>query len=258
MHVSSGTLVLTFINAAAELSAVQLLEQEMAKAVAAFNVAQIERLLQDLVSQSPYLAENISERQLSQLVQYVQMLHQWNQAFNLSAIREPEQMLTKHILDSLVVARAFEGYARVLDVGTGAGLPGIPLAIFFAEQEPSKKFYLLDSLGKRIQFLKHVKVTLGLKNVEIIQSRVEDFQVAGEEKFDAITSRAFTALDNMTVVCEHLLAEQGRYLLLKGKLLHQELESMPARFELEREEQFFVPGLQDHERYLVTIQRTPV
>lgn len=227
----------------------------MAKSTATFDVKQMEVLLIDLVSQVAYLAENMSQRQITRLVQYVQMLHQWNQAFNLSAIREPEQMLTKHILDSLVVARSFEGYRRVLDVGTGAGLPGIPLAIFFAELEPGKKFYLLDSLGKRIQFLKHVVVTLGLTNVEIIQSRVELFYVEPEEQFDVITSRAFTALDNMTKVCEHLLAPQGRYLLLKGKLLYQELESLPAQFVYAGEERFFVPGLQDHERYLVSIKR---
>ncbi len=110
----------------------------------------------------------LSEHQLQQLVQYVQLLDKWNGAYNLTSVRDPAEMLVKHIMDSLVVAPFIHGQ-RIIDVGTGPGLPGIPLAICF----PDKDFILLDSLGKRIRFLNQVKLQLGLKNVTPLQSRVE-------------------------------------------------------------------------------------
>ena len=124
--------------------------------------------LKQLVAQTSL---QLSEHQLQQLVQYVQLLDKWNSAYNLTSVRDPMEMLVKHIMDSLAVAPFIKGQ-RVIDVGTGPGLPGIPLAICF----PDKEFTLLDSLGKRIRFLNQVKLQLGLKNVTPLQSRVEDHQ----------------------------------------------------------------------------------
>ncbi|MDW3155937.1 16S rRNA (guanine(527)-N(7))-methyltransferase RsmG, partial [Vibrio sp. 779(2023)] len=120
---------------------------------------------------------DVSEKQREQLVGYVELLDKWNKAYNLTSVRDPLEMLVKHILDSIVVGTHLQG-ERFIDVGTGPGLPGIPLAIM----HPEKTFFLLDSLGKRIRFIKQVVHTLGLKNVTPIQSRVEEFQP--EEKFD--------------------------------------------------------------------------
>ncbi|MCA2491442.1 MULTISPECIES: 16S rRNA (guanine(527)-N(7))-methyltransferase RsmG, partial [Vibrio] len=124
----------------------------------------------------------VSEQQREQLVGYVELLDKWNKAYNLTSVRDPLDMLVKHILDSIVVSAHLPG-ERFIDVGTGPGLPGIPLAIM----NPEKTFFLLDSLGKRIRFIKQVVHTLGLKNVTPIQSRVEEFQP--EEKFDGVLSR---------------------------------------------------------------------
>ena len=118
--------------------------------------------LKKLVAQTSLV---LSEHQLQQLVAYVQLLDKWNSAYNLTSVRDPEEMLVKHIMDSLVVAPFVTG-KRIIDVGTGPGLPGIPLAIAL----PDKQFYLLDSLGKRIRFLNHVKLQLKLQNFEAIQS----------------------------------------------------------------------------------------
>ncbi|MDW1918159.1 16S rRNA (guanine(527)-N(7))-methyltransferase RsmG, partial [Vibrio sp. Vb0349] len=125
---------------------------------------------------------DVSEKQREQLVGYVELLDKWNKAYNIKTVRETREMLGKHILDSIVVGTHLQG-ERFIDVGTGPGLPGIPLAIM----HPEKTFFLLDSLGKRIRFIKQVVHTLGLKNVTPIQSRVEEFQP--EEKFDGVLSR---------------------------------------------------------------------
>lgn len=129
-------------------------------------------------------AGDFSEEQLEKFVQYVYLLNKWNKAYNLTAVRDPEEMLVKHILDSLAVGKFLEG-DRFIDVGTGPGLPGIPLAIMF----PEKHFVLLDSLGKRIQFLRTVLRELGLTNVTLVLGRVEDYY--DEEGFDGVLSRAF-------------------------------------------------------------------
>lgn len=224
----------------------------MSKKILTFPHEKVTQLLDLLLSKDAFLDARLDQDQRQQLVTYLELLHKWNQAYNLSAIKEPEKMVVYHLMDSLATAPYFSDYEKVLDVGTGAGLPGIPLAIFFAKAEPQKKFYLLDSLGKRIQFLRQVVRQLGLTNVEVIYSRVEDYDA---EQFPAITSRAFTALDNMTLVCEHLLAPNGLYLLLKAKLANEELKTMPETFTLVDNIELDVPGLSDSERYLVKISR---
>ncbi|RIY33601.1 16S rRNA (guanine(527)-N(7))-methyltransferase RsmG [Psittacicella gerlachiana] len=217
-----------------------------------FPKAQLEQVFTKLLQSNSYLSSRVDSQMCNLLLDYLELMHKWNRAYNLTAIKDPEQMLIKHIFDSLAVAPYFSQYHKVLDVGTGAGLPGIPLAIFFAKENPQMHFTLLDSLGKRIQFLRHVVLTLNLKNVTIIHSPVENYQ---EEQFDCITSRAFTALDRMTLVCSHLLSPQGNYVLLKGAKTEEELQTLPQEFALVDIHEVKVPGIEDNERFVVTIKR---
>lgn len=190
-------------------------------------------------------AISLSDQQISQLVGYVALLHKWNKAYNLTSVRDPEQMLVRHILDSIVVEPHLLG-ERFIDVGTGPGLPGVPLAIV----RPDAHFTLLDSLGKRIRFLKQVQHELQLSNITPVQSRVEDF--SAEPAFDGVISRAFASLHDMLNWCHHLPARQGRFYALKGVIPEDEIANLPEAFTLDRVEKLSVPQL-DGERHLVII-----
>ncbi|EES7443226.1 16S rRNA (guanine(527)-N(7))-methyltransferase RsmG, partial [Shigella sonnei] len=146
---------------------------------------------------------SLTDHQKNQLIAYVNMLHKWNKAYNLTSVRDPNEMLVRHILDSIVVAPYLQG-ERFIDVGTGPGLPGIPLSIV----RPEAHFTLLDSLGKRVRFLRQVQHELKLENIEPVQSRVEEFP--SEPPFDGVISRAFASLNDMVSWCHHLPGEQGR------------------------------------------------
>jgi 16S rRNA (guanine527-N7)-methyltransferase len=186
--------------------------------------------------------------QKTQLIDYVMLLHQWNKAYNLTSVREPEQMLIRHIMDSAVISKYLGEGARYIDVGSGPGLPGMVLAIL----NPDKEFYLLDSLGKRIRFQVHVVTQLGLKNVYPVQSRVEDF--LPEKKFDAVLSRAFASLKDMLLWCRHLTKDHGKFLALKGKLVQEEIKNLPIDFELKMVHSLQIPAL-DEERHLLEIEK---
>jgi len=188
---------------------------------------------------------SLSDQQKQQLVAYVGLLDKWNKAYNLTSVRDPQQMLVRHILDSIVVAPHLEG-ARFIDVGTGPGLPGIPLAIVM----PDAHFTLLDSLGKRVRFLRQVQHELGLTNIEPVQSRVEAFP--SEPPFDGVISRAFASLEDMVNWCHHLPAKNGRFYALKGVRPDDEITSLPAGYSLDRVISLQVPQL-DGERHLVII-----
>ncbi|TWD36727.1 16S rRNA (guanine(527)-N(7))-methyltransferase RsmG [Pantoea sp. SJZ147] len=188
---------------------------------------------------------SLSDQQKQQLVAYVGLLDKWNKAYNLTSVRDPQQMLIRHILDSIVVAPHLEG-ARFIDVGTGPGLPGIPLAIVM----PDAHFTLLDSLGKRVRFLRQVQHELGLTNIEPVQSRVEAFP--SEPPFDGVISRAFASLEDMVNWCHHLPAKNGRFYALKGVRPDDEITSLPAGYSLDRVISLQVPQL-DGERHLVII-----
>ncbi len=192
----------------------------------------------------------LSEHQLQQLVQYVQLLDKWNGAYNLTSVRDPAEMLVKHIMDSLVVAPFIHGQ-RIIDVGTGPGLPGIPLAICF----PDKDFTLLDSLGKRIRFLNQVKLQLGLKNVTPLQSRVEDHQP--QPGYDVVLSRAFASLSDMIGWCAHLPATDGQFLAMKGAQAQEEIAALPDFVKVVANETLQVPELAG-QRFLVIVQKVPV
>lgn len=190
---------------------------------------------------------SLSDQQKEQLVAYVGLLDKWNKAYNLTSVRDPQQMLVRHILDSIVVAPHLKG-ERFIDVGTGPGLPGIPLAIVL----PQAHFTLLDSLGKRVRFLRQVQHELGLPNITPVQSRVEAFP--SEPPFDGVISRAFASLQDMVNWCHHLPSAQGQFYALKGVRPDDEIASLPADFRLVSVEALQVPEL-DGERHLVIIGR---
>lgn len=191
---------------------------------------------------------SLSDQQKNQLVGYVEMLHKWNKAYNLTSVRDPEQMLIRHIMDSIVVEPHLQG-SRFIDVGTGPGLPGVPLAIV----RPDAHFTLLDSLGKRIRFLKQVQHELKLVNIEPVQSRVEDFPA--EPPFDGVISRAFASLNDMLNWCHHLPGEKGQFYALKGLVPDDELATLPAGFAVDRVVKLAVPQLEG-ERHLIVVNVT--
>ncbi|MDN7127966.1 16S rRNA (guanine(527)-N(7))-methyltransferase RsmG [Pseudidiomarina sp. 1APR75-33.1] len=187
----------------------------------------------------------IPASQQQQLVRLVELLAKWNKAYNLTSVRDPEQMLSRHIVDSLVVLPFLSGH-RFIDVGTGPGLPGLPLAIV----QPEKEFVLLDSLGKRIRFIRQVCHELGINNVNAVQSRVENYDP--ETKFDGVISRAFASLNDMLNWCRHLPTADGQFYALKGVYPQAELDTLPAHYNVEKVVELKVPGV-DAERHLVII-----
>jgi 16S rRNA (guanine527-N7)-methyltransferase len=177
------------------------------------------------------------------LAQYLSLLIKWNKAYNLTAIRDPYEMMIKHLLDSLSFSAFIKG-PNILDFGTGAGLPGIPLAIM----HPEYQFVLLDSNGKKTRFLQAVKRELNLNNVEIIHSRAESYHP--EKRFDTLTCRAVSEIENLIRWTQHLLSEQGQWALMKGKSPETELIGITLPYEIIS---YPVYGL-DETRHCVRIQ----
>lgn len=188
----------------------------------------------------------LTDHQKSQLVAYVEMLHKWNKAYNLTSVRNPDEMLVRHILDSIVAAPHLQG-ERFIDVGTGPGLPGIPLAIVL----PDAHFTLLDSLGKRVRFLRQVQHELKLTNITPVQSRVEDFSAV--PPFDGVISRAFASLTDMVSWCHHLPRPDGRFYALKGLIPSDEIALLPIDLSVESVIELSVPHLEG-ERHLVVVK----
>lgn len=172
----------------------------------------------------------------SQLLDYLALLQKWNQVYNLTAIRDPEEMFVKHLLDSIVVAPYISGN-RIIDVGTGGGLPGIPLAILF----PSRQVDLLDSNSKKTRFLIQVKAQLGLKNVQVIHSRVEAYEPA--EKYDGVVSRAFASMADMVQWTRHLLVSDGNWWAMKSQKTPEEVAQCPEFVTINHIYELKVPGL---------------
>lgn len=189
----------------------------------------------------------VSEQQKDQLIELVNLLNKWNKAYNLTSVRDPQEMLVKHILDSLVVSPYLQG-DRFIDVGTGPGLPGLPLAII----NPDKQFVLLDSLGKRVSFIRNAVIKLRLTNVTPVLSRVEEYQP--EEKFDGVLSRAFASLKDMTEWCHHLLSSDGLFYALKGIYHQEEVQNLNDIFTVEKVVSLDVPTLVG-ERHLVLLTK---
>ncbi|MFV0575827.1 MAG: 16S rRNA (guanine(527)-N(7))-methyltransferase RsmG [Vibrio sp.] len=191
----------------------------------------------------------VSDHQRNQLVGYVVLLDKWNKAYNLTSVRNPMDMLVRHIMDSIVVSPYLQG-DRFIDVGTGPGLPGIPLAIM----NPSMQFTLLDSLGKRIRFIKQVLHELGIDNVEPVQSRVEEFQP--EVGFDGVISRAFASMLDMVSWCHHLpKPKSGVFLALKGQLPEDEMSQLPDTLMVSKVHELQVPELEGSRHLIVLGQK---
>ena len=180
------------------------------------------------------------------LLDYLALLERWNAAYNLTAIRDPAEMVTRHLLDSLAILPYVHGDS-LADLGTGPGLPGIPLAI----AAPGRQVLLVDSNGKKVRFLREAIRALKLEGVRAVHSRVE----AVEGRFDCITARAFATLADMLAWGGHLLAPDGTWLAMKGKVSDEELAGVPATFALRGVHALAVPGLGSAERHLVVLGR---
>ncbi len=203
-------------------------------------------LLQEGIAE---LGAPLTAPQVALLIEYLELLVKWNRAYNLTAVRDPAEMVIRHLLDSLAIAPCLTG-RRFIDVGTGAGLPGIPLAI----AQPDRTFDLLDSNGKKTRFLFQVKTALALDNMTVHQARVESFQPSG--LFDAVLSRAFASLGDMIDCCRHLLAPGGRFLAMKGQFPEAELAELSDSVELVASHRLDIPGLAE-ERHLLELVLRP-
>lgn len=188
------------------------------------------------------LAIDADDKLIAKCQQFLDLITHWNRVTNLTAITEPEEMVTRHLLDSFAVSPYIRG-KTLLDVGSGGGLPGIPLALI----HPDKAVTLLDANGKKTRFLTQVTIEMGLENVQVVQSRVEDF----EGQFDCIVARAFKSLTEFVKVTEHLMADNGSLLAMKGP---SEIQAQPHSGYDQRIHRLTIPGL-DAERYLVEMTR---
>lgn len=194
------------------------------------------------------LSLDLNEKQHEQLLDYLALLAKWNSVYNLTSVRDPMQMATLHLLDSLAAVSAFAGARNVLDVGAGGGLPGIVLAI----ARPDMQVSLIDTVHKKTAFLKQVKAELGLANATVYTAKVQEVQVPAP--FDVITSRAFADLSDFVNWSGQLLEAGGRFIALKGVAPPEERERLPAPWQITELRPIRVPGL-DAERHLVFIQK---
>ena len=192
---------------------------------------------------------NCSPQQLEKLLQYLELLQRWNKAFNLTAIRDPLQMVRLHLLDSLAINPYIQGLESIIDVGTGPGLPGIPLAIL----NPEINFTLLDSNGKKTRFLFQAINELKLNNACEVNHRVEAYKA--NQLFDAVISRAFSSISDMLNQCDHLVSDQGCFLAMKGKKPDSELSQMTKAYKVAEVNEVNVP-LISSERHLIKIIKT--
>lgn len=190
---------------------------------------------------------SLSERQQQRLLTFLALLNKWNRAYNLTAVRDEGEMVSRQLLDSLSIL-PWVTTEDLLDVGAGGGLPGIPLAIVLPEQ----RFTLLDSNGKKTRFLHQCVLELGLKNVDVIHGRAEDCKP--EQPFSQISSRAFSSLDTMVSWCDTLLANKGSFLAMKGQYPDDEVAALPAGWQVSSSHSLNVPGA-GGERHLLVVSR---
>jgi 16S rRNA (guanine527-N7)-methyltransferase len=190
----------------------------------------------------------LEDSQCAALLRLLDELDEWNQRMNLTAIRERSQQITKHLLDSLTVQPFLRG-TRVVDVGTGAGFPGLPLAIV----NPERHFTLLDATAKKLRFIDHVATLLGLSNVTTVHARAEGYRP--EQRFDSVLSRAIGPVERFVKWSGPLCVGGGRLFAMKGRYPHEELQTLPSGWKLAAVHRLNVPGL-DEERHLVEICRS--
>ncbi|MCQ4165928.1 16S rRNA (guanine(527)-N(7))-methyltransferase RsmG [Tahibacter harae] len=208
-------------------------------------MAERDRLRHRLDEGLAALGQDLPAALRERLIDYVELLARWNAAYNLTAVRDPGEMVHRHLLDSLAIAPHVSG-ATLADLGSGAGLPGIPLALV----APERQVTLVDSNGKKARFLREAVRTLKLANVRVIEGRVQD--VPGQ--FDCITARAFATLADMLNWAGGLLAEGGSWLAMKGRLQEEEIAALPAGFQIARILPLQVPG-SEGERHLIVVRR---
>lgn len=213
-----------------------------------------------LVSGVQQLNIHLDNEQLSLLMRFITLLQKWNQAYNLTAIEDTDEIISKHILDSLSVAEYLEG-ENIIDVGSGAGLPGIPLAILY----PQKQFTLLDSNAKKTRFIQQAAIDLGLKNVQALHLRVEDYSPTGHpaghptgqmmNNFSTLISRAFASSDKLFDSCKQLLKhldEDGRIIFMLGK--QKQLEALPNGYNVVDIQSIKIPRL-EAQRHIAIVQK---
>jgi 16S rRNA (guanine527-N7)-methyltransferase len=205
-----------------------------------------------LIAGAAQLGIELSERQSGQLIRLLDELDDWNQRMNLTAIRERRAQITKHLLDSLSVQPFLQG-ERVLDVGTGAGFPGLPLAIVNAGVNPDRRFTLLDSTAKKLKFIEHAAALLELPNVQTVHTRAENFRPP--ERFDIVVSRAVGPIEQFVKWAGHLCIGGGRLLAMKGREPAEEAAKLPSGWKVAAIHRLNVPAL-DEERHLVEICRS--
>ncbi|WP_256645829.1 16S rRNA (guanine(527)-N(7))-methyltransferase RsmG [Thermomonas paludicola] len=209
----------------------------------------------DLAPLRPELEAGLSQLSLdaalaAPLLDYLALLARWNATYNLTAIRDPREMLGKHLLDSLAMQPFVQGLGTLADLGTGPGLPGIPLAI----AAPALQVTLVESNGKKARFLREVVRRLKLTNVQVAESRIEAFQPG--TTFDAITARALATLPLILQLGGHLLGDGGRLLAMKGQVPDEEIAALPQGWRVIAVHSLHVPGLQA-DRHLVEVVRAP-
>lgn len=195
------------------------------------------------------LGMKLNDDQINQLLSYLELLHKWNRAYNLTAVENPLDMVSLHLLDSLAIALYLKG-KNFIDVGTGPGLPGIPLAIAM----PDRHFTLLDSNGKRVRFLFQVRSQLGLVNVREVQARAESFKP--EDLFDGVISRAYSSIRTMVQSTAHLLNPDGTFYAMKGRFPDKELSELVKPYTVTATHRLRVPAI-DGERHLIEIGIVP-
>ena len=201
------------------------------------------------------LTISLSAKQIDKLLDYLALLVKWNSVYNLTSVRDPQQMVIQHLLDAMSALFAFKGAKKVLDVGTGGGLPGIVIAIWAMEAEPEMQVHLIDTVKKKTAFLTQVKAELGLEQVTVHSGHVE--KLVSENTFDVITSRAFAELIDFVKLSGHLLEQDGSMIALKGKMPEEEIQRLPLAWRVEKVESLSVPGIQA-DRHLVWIKKNLV
>jgi 16S rRNA (guanine527-N7)-methyltransferase len=208
----------------------------------------MDELLQQLQQGCKALELEVPQERQLKLVAYVELITKWNKAFNLTSVRDPLEMISRHILDSLAILPYLEGRS-LLDVGTGAGLPGIPVAIL----KPEMAITLLDSNSKKTRFLQQVKAELKLDNITVVHSRVEQAELP---KFDLVTARAFSTIDDIIDLAGRHCDDAGCLVLMKGVYPDEELQAVTGvdtgGFSLQDIQSLDVPGC-DGQRHLVRL-----